>query len=91
MASIEWVEIKFRELTEEERADLDLDEDDDACIFDCKLPEDGQRVLLTLQAKNGDLCVATDTFYEDPDGPYLEFWEWDKVFAWAPMPEPFKP
>lgn len=94
MASIEWTEIKFRKPTEEEREDLDLDDDDYARIFDCKLPEDDQVVLLTIRLKNGDLCVATDTFCVDEYGSYFEDWdECDsaEIIAWAPMPEPFKP
>ena len=98
MTSIEWIEVKFREPTEEEREDLGIDEeDDDAYVFDCKLPEDGQMVLLTIRMKNGDLVVTTDTFCVDDFGPYFEYFEdFDgrddvEIIAWAPIPEPFKP
>lgn len=96
-ANIEWVRIKRRKLTTSERSDLDLlDAYDDVDVFayDCKLPEDDQVVLLTIRLKNGDLCVATDTFCVDEYGSYFEDWdECDsaEIIAWAPMPEPFKP
>ena len=90
MESIEWTEIKFRKPTEEEREDLDLDDDDYARIFDCKLPEDDQVCLLTVNSVR-DVCVAVDTFCSDVDGPWFEDWDWDDIIAWAPLPEPFKP
>lgn len=78
----QWIPIIIRELTEEEK------EEYPNCTFmyDCKLPEDGEEVLVTTW--NGK--VALDTFYHD-DGCYFEtYCDQEDVIAWRPLPEPCK-
>lgn len=85
----EWIPIKTRPLTEEEKIYYEeygafyLDS-----IFDCRLPEDGQEVLITT--KYG--TVEKTTFYnEGDDGSYFECYEGGgEVLAWQPLPEPYK-
>lgn len=86
----EWIPIKTRPLTEEEkeyykeRGAYYFDS-----IFDCHLPEDGQEVLITTN--NG--AVEKVAFYnEGDDGSYFENYEGEgEVLAWQPLPEPYKP
>ena len=82
-----WIPIKFREPTEEEKA-MEIN----TLILDCPLPEDGEKVLFTL---NGG--VFLDTVYIDVDpatGCNLYYTdsgvELMDCTAWAPMPEPYK-
>ena len=80
----EWIEIKTRPLTAEEREEIG--NPDIEYMFDCPLPDDAQEVLVTT--RYGD--VQTDTFYRD-DGCYFETYcgEGD-VIAWMPLPEKYK-
>lgn len=87
---LEWHPVKFREMTEEERAELeDIGIDTTArTITESTMPEDGQEVLVTLR----DGRMYYDTAYNDNLGHYLGSgidWEED-VIAWA-APEPYKP
>lgn len=80
--SDKWIPIKTRELTEEEKEEYP----DCTFMYDCKLPEDGEEVLVTTWY--GD--VALDNFCRD-DGCYFEAYcdEGDAI-AWMPKPEPYK-
>ena len=79
---LEWIPIKTRELTEEEKEEYP----DCTFIYDCKLPEDGEEVLVTTWC--GD--VSMDTFCRD-DGCYFEYGcDEGDVIAWMPKPEPYK-
>jgi hypothetical protein len=56
--------------------------------FDCPIPDDAQRVLVTT--RYGD--VEIDTFINDgPEGCFFENYsdEGDAI-AWMPLPEPYK-
>lgn len=78
----QWIPIKTRELTEEEKEEYP----DCTFMYDCKLPEDGEEVLVTTW--NGD--TALDTFFRD-DGCYFEnYCDEGDVIAWMPKPEPYK-
>lgn len=79
-----WNPIKTRPL-EEDEADIYPGFD---FMYDCKLPDDGQEVLVTLA--NGE--VTTDTFYRDElDECYFEnYCNEGDVKAWMPKPEPYK-
>lgn len=87
---LKWNPVKFRELTEEERAryeDVGI-KTSGLTTTDSFMPEDGQRVLLTL--KDGRLYYGTT--HKDYLGYYLDSgisWE-DDVLAWA-VPDPYKP
>ena len=78
----EWIPIKTRELTEEEKEEYP----DCTFMYDCPLPEDGEEVLVTTWS--GD--VSVDTFCRD-DGCYFEYGcDEGDVIAWMPKPEPYK-
>lgn len=51
-----------------------------------RLPEEWQKVLVTLEAFKGVRIVRTDQIV---DG---NWWQWnsDNVTAWMPLPEPYK-
>ena len=94
-ASVKWHPIETRPLTDEElRYYYDTygaDSVPDSMLCG-KMPEDDQMILITYRMKNGDLCVAVDTCTCDEWGYYLEdFEDFDRVIAWAPLPEPYKP
>ena len=80
-----WTKITYREATEEEKESWG---EDIAYIYTCRLPEDGQQVIVTLH--NGT-CYGT-VFYNDSSyGPYFEYFEdVTDVKAWMPMPDPWK-
>ena len=57
--------------------------------FDCPIPEDGQKVLITT--RYGD--VEIDTFFNDGPGEGCGFEHYSDagdVVAWMPFPEPYK-
>lgn len=80
----EWIPIKTRPLTEEEKSEHPEWQD----AFDCPLPEDSQEVLITDIYGN----VELDTFYnEGSEGCYFENnCDDGEVVAWMPLPEPYK-
>ena len=78
----EWIPIKIRKLTEEEKEEYP----DSTFMYDCPLPEDGEEVYITTFSGNTTL----DTFYRD-DGCYFEnYCDAEDVIAWMPKPEPYK-
>ena len=78
----EWIPIKTRELTEEEKKEYP----DCTFMYDCPLPDDGEEVLVTTWCGN----VALDTFCRD-DGCYFEYGcDEGDVIAWQRLPEPYK-
>jgi len=85
----EWIPMTKRPMTDDEKEYYkeELEYCDDAEIFDCKLPEDDEEVLITM---NG--WVTIDTFDRDfTDGCSFEGYDIDDVKAWMPLPEPYKP
>lgn len=85
----EWIPIKTRLLTDEEKeyySDLGYSSEEITFMYDCPLPDDGQSVLITNRYNSVDV----DTFYCD-DGCYFEDnCDEDDVLAWMPLPEPYK-
>lgn len=84
----DWIPITTRPMTEEEKEQYkeNLEYVDDAVIFNCPLPEDGQEVLITVYGE-----TELDTFYNDAvDGCYFENRDIEDVRAWKPLPEPYK-
>lgn len=78
----EWIPIKTREMTEEEKEEYP----DYTFMYDCHLPDDGEEVLVTTFSG----MVTLDTFYRD-DGCYFECYCDDgDVVAWQPKPESYK-
>ena len=86
-----WIPVTTRPMDSEEREywsdhfGYPLD-DEDAVIFDCKMPEDGQKILVSYST-----FVSMDTCEID-GGCYglEENGDWEGVTAWMPMPEHYK-
>ena len=84
-----WIPITSRPMTEEEKEHYKIHPDyrDDCRIFNCKLPDDGQEVLISVCGG-----VEIDTFIQDAnDGCYFEDRDIDDVDAWMPLPTPYQP
>lgn len=85
----EWIPVKTRKLTDAEEQDM-LENSNYYYnyMFDCKLPEDGEEVLVTTSTGE----VTTTTFYDEGlDGCYFEFYEDDgDVIAWMSKPSGYK-
>lgn len=93
----QWIPIRMRPMTTEERKQFaeiygieycDTFEEE---TFDCPMPEDGQRILLS-RSWGVDIDVADN----DVDGEGFICYglegngDWDGVLAWMPLPEPYK-
>ena len=86
-----WIPIKTRPMDEEEREywedhfGYEL-ADEDAVLFDCKMPDDGQEILVSYRKWiSMDKCEVDDGCYGlEGNG------DWDGVIAWMPVPEPYK-
>ena len=59
---------------------------EDAVVFNCELPEDGQRVLITNSW--GDVVI--DKFERDDFVGFEENGDMDGYLAWMPLPEPYR-
>lgn len=80
-----WIPIKYHQISEKERAEEFLSKDIQY-MLDCKMPDDGQEILVT----NGE-TTWQDTSFIDCDGYYLDSnYDWIDVTAWRPLPEPYK-
>lgn len=80
----EWIPIKTRPMTEEEKEEIGHEY---AFMYDCPLPDDGQEVLITDCYGN----VEIDTFCRDHEGFYFEDnCDDGEVIAWIPLPQPYK-
>ena len=84
--NLEWIPIKIRPLTEEEK---ELEWVVDSCVdyaYDCQLPDDDDEDVLITTSYG---YVTIDTFHKDCDGCWFENYEED-VIAWMPLPSPAK-
>ena len=83
----EWIPIKYRPMTDEEKKYYEEYTDVEE-MFDCSMPDDGQEILIST--KSG--LVMTDTCCIDDMYCYeLEnCGDWEDVVAWMPLPEPYK-
>ena len=86
-----WNPVKTRPMDEEERAywsdQLGYDfEYEDAVMFDCKMPDDGDEILVSYgKWVNMDKCEIDGGLYcLEGNG------DWDGVTAWMLLPEPYK-
>lgn len=82
-----WIPFTYRTPTEEEKED----HPDWGCVLDCKLPEDGQRILVNIKYKAHE-AVQPDEFYYDSEGCYLDsgYDIGTEATAWRPLPEPYR-
>lgn len=88
-----WIPVKTRPMTEEERRyyaeSLGWDmTNDEAVLFDCKMPEDGQEIWVCSKCGN----VWTDTCVVDEGIGLEENGDWLDIVAWMPFrkPKPWK-
>ena len=79
---MEWIAIRFREPTEEEKERIPEAE----YWFDCELPEHGEEVLITTIFD--DIALTTFANYGE-DGCEFEDWDAEDVRAWCKLPEPY--
>ena len=81
-----WIPFKTRPLTREEKEEHPEWDG----ILDCKLPDDGQRILVSVSVR-GHESVQYDEFYTD-DGSYLDsgYEIGTEATAWMPLPEPYR-
>lgn len=82
----QWIPFNTRPLTEEEKED----HPEWACILDCKLPDDGQAILVSINVRGHEM-VQYDEFFTD-DGSYLDsdYEIGTEATAWMPLPEPWE-
>ena len=93
----EWIPIKYRPMTAEERIAFAKYYGIEYCdtleekTFDCPMPEDGQNILIS-KSWGVDIDVADN----DIDGEGFICYglagngDWDGIIAWRPLPEPYK-
>ena len=88
---VKWIPVKMRPMDSEEREYWEdqfgekLD-DEDAVMFDCPMPDDGQEILVSYRRWiNMDKCEIDSGCYGlEGNG------DWEDVIAWMPLPEPWK-
>lgn len=80
-----WIPVKYHQISEKERAEEFISKDIQY-MLDCKMPDDGQEILVT----NGE-TTWQDTSFIDCDGYYLDSnYDWIDITAWQPLPKPYK-
>lgn len=80
-----WIPVKYHQISEKERAEESISKDIHY-MLDCKMPDDGQEILVT----NGE-AAWQDTSFIDCDGYYLDSnYDWIDITAWRPLPKPYK-
>lgn len=79
--TIVWHEVKYREPTEEEKAEWAENYDIELTyFFDCPMPDDGDDILIATGVDT-DVCGNDEGYYLENRG------DWDDVIAWAEMPK----
>lgn len=87
----QWIPIRMRPMTEEEKAEHFIKYGEDAVcedmkVFDSPMPDDGQEILISTP-----WGVSMDIVVFDDYGIGLEErGDFDNVLAWMPLPEPYK-
>lgn len=92
----QWIPIKYRPLTPEERIEFAEYYGIEYCdtvsekAFDCHMPEDGQEILIS-----GSCGVSIDIADNDIDCGFIVYGlegngDWEGIDAWMPLPEPYK-
>ena len=81
-----WIPFKTRPLTKAEKEEHPEWDG----ILDCKLPDDGQRILVSVSVR-GHESVQYDEFYTDDESCLDSGYEiGTEATAWMPLPEPYK-
>ena len=80
-----WIPVKYHQISEKEHAEESISKDIHY-MFDCKMPDDEQEILVTNGKSTWqDMCCI------DSDGYYLDSnYDWIEITAWRPLPEPYK-
>lgn len=80
---ITWYKVKTRPLTEEEkRKAIQQFGYEFSYMFDCKMPDDGDEILIvTKYGVDADVCGIDEGYYLEGHG------DWEGVIAWAEMPK----
>lgn len=89
----QWIPVMTRPMTEEERRcytkylGWDIT-DDEAVMFDCQMPEDGQEIWVCSKCGN----IWKDTCIDDEGIGLEENGDWFDIVAWMPFekPKPWK-
>lgn len=93
----EWIPIKYRPMTGEERIafakyyGIEYCDTANEKIFDCLMPEDGQEILISTS-----WGIRIDVAANDTDGDGFisygleENGDWDGITAWMPSLKPYK-
>lgn len=86
-----WIPVKNAPMDSEERGYWEDQfgkefEDEDAVMFDCPMPEDGQEILVSYRKWiSMDKCEIDGGCYGlEGNG------DWEDVTAWMPLPEPYR-
>lgn len=80
-----WIPVKYHKISEKEREEESISKDIQ-CMLDCKMPDDGQEILVT----NGE-TTWKDTCFIDSNEYYLDGgYDWIDITAWQPLPNPMK-
>lgn len=87
----QWIPVKMRPMDSEEREywedqfGYELD-NEDAVMFDCQMPEDGQEILISFRKWiSMDKCEIDGGCYGlEGNG------DWEDVVAWMPLPEAYR-
>lgn len=80
-----WIPVRYHQILEKERAEESIS-NDIRYMLDCKMPDDGQEILVT----NGE-TTWQDTSFIDCDGYYLDGgYDWIDIMAWMPLPDSYK-
>ena len=80
---ITWYKVKTRPLTEEEKREyIEQFGYEFNYVFDCKMPDDGDEILIvTKYGVDTDVCGMDKGYYLEGLG------DWKGVIAWAEMPK----
>lgn len=80
-----WIPVKYHKISKKERAEESIS-NDIQYMLDCKMPDDGQEILIT-----DGKTTWQDTSFIDCDGYYLDSnYDWIDITAWQPLPDPYK-
>lgn len=86
-----WIPVKMRPMDSEEREYWEDQlgeklENEDAVMFDCPMPEDGQEILVSYRKwVSMDRCEIDEGCYGlEGNG------DWEGIIAWMPIPEPYR-
>jgi len=93
----QWIPVKYRPLTVKERIafaehyGVEFCDTSSEKVFDCPMPEDGQKILIStswgvdIDVADNDIAPEGFTCYGlEGNG------DWDGVEAWMPLPEQYK-